>query len=76
MKILATCFFPWAFLCLTSCQNGTVNVTPQQQAAGIAALSSALNSVAKNEKPKQAVIDAAKAALDAYQATPAPTPAP
>jgi hypothetical protein len=60
-------------IAITSCQNGSVTLTPQQQNAGIAALSSVLNSVAKDEKPKQAAIEAAKAALDAYQATPSPS---
>ena len=57
---------------LASCQAGKVNITPQDRAAGIAALSSVLNSAARQERPEPAAIEAARAALDAYTAPAAP----
>lgn len=62
-------------LVLASCQGSQLRVTPQQQAAGLAALSSVLNSIAENKKPKDAALEAARAALAAYsQGQAKPTP--
>ena len=57
-------------LFLVSCTNGHFDPTQQQKAAGIAALSSVINSMANHEKPKDAAIKAAQDALTAYVATP------
>ncbi len=59
---------------LLCCQNGKLNITPQEQAAGIAALNAVIIAEAKGEKPKQAVLEAAQAALAAAANTPAASP--
>ena len=61
-----------ATIILASCQSGQVNITSQDRAAGIAALSSVLSSAARQEQPEPAAIEAARAALDAYTAPSAP----
>lgn len=60
-----------ACACLTSCQNGKLTITPQEQAAGVAALASVTSDLAAGKKPAQTAIDAATAALAAAAATPA-----
>jgi hypothetical protein len=66
---MKTIFALLAVASLASCQNGKVNVTPQQEAAGIAALSSVLSDLASHKKPKDTAIDAAQAALAVYATT-------
>ena len=56
-----------AIAALPSCQNGKVVITPQQEAAGVAALVSIGESVKNKTKPAPAAIDAGLAALKAYQ---------
>ena len=58
-----------ASIALSSCQSNKVNLTPQQEAAGIAALSTVLSDLAAHKKPKDTAIDAAQSALAVYAAS-------